>query len=158
MLPLTFYLRRRLSLVSVCLSQCWHGGIGNTTGGKFLNNHNWLEFWDDVAGQWVVSAAQRSCRPSPPLLLLRSLVFAYSCLPACRTNERLSSPDRQRPGRQHQKHVRRHGRLGARLRLEQRDGLQGGLRRRALRRDARPRDRGCALALGMGDTVICSPP
>jgi hypothetical protein len=25
------------------------GGVGNTTGGKFLNNHNWVEYWDDVA-------------------------------------------------------------------------------------------------------------
>jgi hypothetical protein len=37
------------------VSQCWHGGVGNTTGGAFLDNHNWLEFWDDVQQRWVTS-------------------------------------------------------------------------------------------------------
>jgi hypothetical protein len=35
--------------------ECWQGGVGNTTGGSFLDNHNWVEFWDDVAEQWVTS-------------------------------------------------------------------------------------------------------
>ena len=37
------------------VSKCWHGGVGNTTGGGFLDNHNWLEFWDDVEKRWVTS-------------------------------------------------------------------------------------------------------
>ena len=43
------------------VSVCWHGGAtgatpaSNThaTGGFFLNNHNWVEYWDDVANDWV---------------------------------------------------------------------------------------------------------
>jgi hypothetical protein len=40
---------------------CWHGGAtkpaahGNKhpTGGLFLNNHNWVEWWDDELNEWV---------------------------------------------------------------------------------------------------------
>lgn len=35
---------------------CWHGGLGSksgSVGGNFLNNHNWVEYWDDVANKWV---------------------------------------------------------------------------------------------------------
>ena len=28
------------------------GGVGNTTGGSFLDNHNWVEYWDDVEEKW----------------------------------------------------------------------------------------------------------
>ena len=26
--------------------------MGNTTGGSFLDNHNWVEYWDDVEEKW----------------------------------------------------------------------------------------------------------
>uniref|UniRef100_A0A6B2L825 Transglutaminase-like domain-containing protein n=1 Tax=Arcella intermedia TaxID=1963864 RepID=A0A6B2L825_9EUKA len=32
---------------------CWNGGDGTTYGGAFLNNHNWVEYWDDVNAKWV---------------------------------------------------------------------------------------------------------
>jgi len=32
---------------------CWQGGDGITSGGPFLWNHNWVEYWDDVSNQWV---------------------------------------------------------------------------------------------------------
>lgn len=35
---------------------CWHGGLGSKSGkvgGNFLNNHNWVEYWDDVTNKWV---------------------------------------------------------------------------------------------------------
>jgi hypothetical protein len=38
------------------VSVCWHGGIGSKggkVGGNFLNNHNWMEYWDDEANKWV---------------------------------------------------------------------------------------------------------
>lgn len=35
------------------VTKCWHGGVGRSRGGKWLNNHNWVEFWDDQAGEWA---------------------------------------------------------------------------------------------------------
>jgi hypothetical protein len=37
------------------VSKCWKGGNGSYghDGGRFLFNHNWLEFYDDVKAQWV---------------------------------------------------------------------------------------------------------
>ena len=38
------------------VSVCWHGGIGSKNGGvggNFLNNHNWVEYWDDENSKWV---------------------------------------------------------------------------------------------------------
>eukprot|EP00750_Incisomonas_marina_P027163 INCI6147.7.p1 GENE.INCI6147.7~~INCI6147.7.p1 ORF type:complete len:364 (-),score=43.10 INCI6147.7:294-1385(-) len=35
---------------------CWHGGIGSpdgTIGGNYLNNHNWVEYWDSEKSTWV---------------------------------------------------------------------------------------------------------
>ncbi|GAB5368300.1 hypothetical protein AAMO2058_001307500 [Amorphochlora amoebiformis] len=36
------------------VSKCWHGGDiqHGTVGGGFLNNHNWVEFWDSELGEW----------------------------------------------------------------------------------------------------------
>eukprot|EP00697_Spironema_sp_BW2_P009572 gnl/Spiro4/24526_TR12160_c0_g1_i1.p1 gnl/Spiro4/24526_TR12160_c0_g1~~gnl/Spiro4/24526_TR12160_c0_g1_i1.p1 ORF type:complete len:448 (+),score=35.16 gnl/Spiro4/24526_TR12160_c0_g1_i1:40-1383(+) len=35
------------------VTSCWRGGNGVVTGGLFLNNHNWIEFWDNVANTWA---------------------------------------------------------------------------------------------------------
>jgi len=38
------------------VSLCWKGGIGSKSGkvgGVFLNNHNWVEFWDSEQSKWV---------------------------------------------------------------------------------------------------------
>lgn len=35
------------------VSTCWAGGRrGGPYGGKYLNNHNWVEYWDNEAGDW----------------------------------------------------------------------------------------------------------
>ncbi|CAE8689458.1 unnamed protein product [Polarella glacialis] len=35
------------------VSMCWQGGIpGAVAGGTYLNNHNWVEYWDNSAGAW----------------------------------------------------------------------------------------------------------
>jgi len=35
------------------VTKCWHGsGNDGTSGGKWLNNHNWVEFWDTQTGNW----------------------------------------------------------------------------------------------------------
>jgi len=32
---------------------CWHGQRdGGPVGGKYLNNHNWVEYWDNEASSW----------------------------------------------------------------------------------------------------------
>ena len=31
---------------------CWHGGNGTNVGSSFLNNHNWVEFWDTESRTW----------------------------------------------------------------------------------------------------------
>jgi hypothetical protein len=38
------------------VSICWKGGIGSANGGvggDYLNNHNWVEYWDTDSGSWV---------------------------------------------------------------------------------------------------------
>eukprot|EP00747_Dinoflagellata_sp_TGD_P197810 gnl/TRDRNA2_/TRDRNA2_69628_c0_seq1.p1 gnl/TRDRNA2_/TRDRNA2_69628_c0~~gnl/TRDRNA2_/TRDRNA2_69628_c0_seq1.p1 ORF type:complete len:440 (+),score=49.53 gnl/TRDRNA2_/TRDRNA2_69628_c0_seq1:56-1375(+) len=36
------------------VSSCWHGGRPNGPfGGVFLNNHNWVEYWDANRGGWT---------------------------------------------------------------------------------------------------------
>ena len=35
------------------VSQCWQGGNSTYVGDTFLNNHNWVEFWDDSVDRWV---------------------------------------------------------------------------------------------------------
>ena len=35
------------------VTACWAGGDGQTQGGGYLWNHNWVEFWDDVEGDWA---------------------------------------------------------------------------------------------------------
>eukprot|EP00935_MAST-01C_sp_MAST-1C-sp1_P002283 g2283.t1 len=37
------------------VSKCWHGGNGTRShnGGRYLFNHNWLEFYDDINKTWV---------------------------------------------------------------------------------------------------------
>lgn len=32
---------------------CWHGGTATEVGASFLNNHNWVEYWDNEAKKWV---------------------------------------------------------------------------------------------------------
>lgn len=34
------------------VSQCWHGGTREVSGGQYLNNHNWVEYWDNVQQTW----------------------------------------------------------------------------------------------------------
>ncbi len=37
------------------VSICWNGGIGSpdhTVGGIYLNNHNWVEYWDTDSNKW----------------------------------------------------------------------------------------------------------
>lgn len=35
------------------VSFCWNGGRPDgPSGGVYLNNHNWVEYWDNVASQW----------------------------------------------------------------------------------------------------------
>ena len=37
------------------VTRCWHGGLGsddNATGGRWLFNHNWVEYWDEESGDW----------------------------------------------------------------------------------------------------------
>mmetsp|Transcript_96030 Transcript_96030/g.176474 ORF Transcript_96030/g.176474 Transcript_96030/m.176474 type:complete len:364 (-) Transcript_96030:3-1094(-) len=35
------------------VSACWSGGPPDGPyGGKYLNNHNWVEYWDNEAGDW----------------------------------------------------------------------------------------------------------
>lgn len=34
------------------VSACWHGGRGDTVGGTFLDNHNWVEFYSTMTNQW----------------------------------------------------------------------------------------------------------
>jgi transglutaminase-like putative cysteine protease len=39
------------------VSLCWHGGIGSpdgSVGGNYLNNHNWVEYWDSQQATWCV--------------------------------------------------------------------------------------------------------
>lgn len=42
-----------LSTSNPNVTQCWHGQGGGVTGGPYLNNHNWVEYWDDQTGKWV---------------------------------------------------------------------------------------------------------
>jgi len=35
------------------VTECWHGGNSTSVGGNYLFNHNWIEYWDDVTGDWV---------------------------------------------------------------------------------------------------------
>ena len=35
------------------VSECWRGGNSTYTGGEFLYNHNWVEFWDSETKRWV---------------------------------------------------------------------------------------------------------
>jgi hypothetical protein len=35
------------------VTQCWHGQSGGVSGGPFLYNHNWVEYWNDQTSQWV---------------------------------------------------------------------------------------------------------
>lgn len=47
---------RGLAKDNANVSLCWHGGLGSAdgaTGGGFLNNHNWVEYWDDEDQEWV---------------------------------------------------------------------------------------------------------
>lgn len=34
------------------VSQCWHGGTREVSGSQYLNNHNWVEYWDNVQQTW----------------------------------------------------------------------------------------------------------
>eukprot|EP00971_Amphidinium_carterae_P238486 4734392-Amphidinium_carterae.1 len=35
------------------VSLCWQGGkVGGPYGGTYLNNHNWVEYWDNEANSW----------------------------------------------------------------------------------------------------------
>lgn len=41
------------ALLNPNVSHCWSGGRpGGPSGGPYLNNHNWVEYWDNVAGFW----------------------------------------------------------------------------------------------------------
>ena len=54
------------------VSVCWHGGIGSKSGkvgGGFLNNHNWVEYYDDEEGKWVFqNVPPQSTEPDSPSL------------------------------------------------------------------------------------------
>lgn len=34
------------------VTECWTGGPPGNTGGAFLNNHNWVEWWDNEVQDW----------------------------------------------------------------------------------------------------------
>ncbi|CAJ1383770.1 unnamed protein product [Effrenium voratum] len=34
------------------VSQCWQGGTSTQVGGQYLNNHNWVEYWDNELQSW----------------------------------------------------------------------------------------------------------
>lgn len=42
-----------LAMANRNVTLCWHGGDGQTVGGGWLYNHNWVEFWDDQLHDWV---------------------------------------------------------------------------------------------------------
>ena len=42
-----------LATANANVSQCWHGGDATTSGGLFLYNHNWVEYWSDTKQDWV---------------------------------------------------------------------------------------------------------
>lgn len=42
-----------LAVDNANVSACYAGGTGDTHGGEYLNNHNWVEVWDDVRRRWV---------------------------------------------------------------------------------------------------------
>ena len=47
---------RGLAINNKNVSLCWNAGINSKTGkvgGEFLNNHNWVEYWDDKSNEWV---------------------------------------------------------------------------------------------------------
>ena len=44
---------RGLAADNANVSLCWRGGDGATSGGGFLNNHNWVEWWDSARAAWV---------------------------------------------------------------------------------------------------------
>ena len=54
------------------VSICWNGGIGSKggkVGGNFLNNHNWVEYWDDELNKWVFqNVPPTSSTPDSPSL------------------------------------------------------------------------------------------
>lgn len=35
------------------VTQCWHGQAGGSSGGGYLYNHNWVEYWNDQTREWV---------------------------------------------------------------------------------------------------------
>lgn len=35
------------------VTRCWKGGDGQTQGGSWLYNHNWVEYWHDIRQEWV---------------------------------------------------------------------------------------------------------
>jgi len=38
---------------NINVSLCWQGGVsGGPVGGKYLNNHNWVEYWDNAVHTW----------------------------------------------------------------------------------------------------------
>lgn len=34
------------------VSACWQAGANGESGGKYLNNHNWVEYWDNQGKDW----------------------------------------------------------------------------------------------------------
>ena len=42
-----------LAVDNAHVHQCWHGGNATSTGGHFLYNHNWCEYYDSETKQWV---------------------------------------------------------------------------------------------------------
>jgi hypothetical protein len=44
------------------VTKCWHGGAKgtNVTGGGYLYNHNWVEYFDDQVRPWFDAAIARS--------------------------------------------------------------------------------------------------
>lgn len=45
---------RGLAKDNTNVSLCWKGGVGSNkgVGGIFLNNHNWVEYWDNENEKW----------------------------------------------------------------------------------------------------------
>lgn len=50
------------------VSYCWNGGNATSKGGKFLNNHNWVEYWDDQEERWeFINVPPTSLEPDSQL-------------------------------------------------------------------------------------------
>eukprot|EP00658_Telonema_sp_P-2_P054525 TRINITY_DN4337_c0_g1_i2.p1 TRINITY_DN4337_c0_g1~~TRINITY_DN4337_c0_g1_i2.p1 ORF type:complete len:302 (-),score=44.74 TRINITY_DN4337_c0_g1_i2:303-1208(-) len=63
------------------VSLCWHGGLGSkdgTVGGKWLYNHNWVEYWDNQNNRWVYQNVPPGTA-TPNAGLCSSFSYTHGC-------------------------------------------------------------------------------